>query len=52
MRTNKYPNRADVARALRELELQFGKKPPDKNGNAAGKSGAGDSGKLKTRGSK
>lgn len=39
-------NRAAVAKSLRELEKLFGKKPPDRNDNAAGKSGAGDTGNL------
>lgn len=38
-------DRSAVARSLRELENLFGKKPPDENGNAADKSGAGDTGK-------
>lgn len=41
------PDREAVAKSLRELALLFEKKPPDRNGNAAGKSGAGDTGKLK-----
>lgn len=39
MRTLRNPTRTDVARCLLGLEKQFGKKPPDKNKIAAGKSG-------------
>lgn len=35
-----------VVRSLRDMKLLFGQKPPSKNDNAAGKSGAGDAGNL------
>ena len=43
-RTHRKINRAAVEKSLRELSILFGKKPPDRHDNAAGKSGAGDTG--------
>lgn len=43
-------SREAVARSLRALEKLFGKKPPDRNGNATLQGGAGETlltGKLK-----
>ena len=39
-------DRAAVAKSLHDLEKLFGKKPPAERDNAAGKSGAGETGKL------
>ena len=50
MKKTPRPDRAAVAKSLRELEKLFGKKSPDKNDNAHGKVGAGETlltGKLK-----
>lgn len=44
--TKRKIDRSAVAKSLRELEQLFGKKPPDKNGSTAGKSGAGVAGNL------
>lgn len=38
------PDRAAVAKSMRDLEILFGKKPPDRNDNAHGKVGAGVTG--------
>lgn len=39
-------DRSAVVRSLRDLELLFGRKTPDRNGSTAGKSGAGVAGNL------